>query len=83
MDAENPEITGEGSEGDQPEITKEDGDVIRCPSCGSRDVRGSLHLGIKDNVAAVFSLAPVRCRACARRFYRNRRLVDLLRARGS
>ncbi|HYW42272.1 MAG TPA: hypothetical protein VE959_05415 [Bryobacteraceae bacterium] len=44
-------------------------DVIRCPNCGTRDVRHSHSRGVLDAIYAAFHRHPMRCRQCQKRFY--------------
>ncbi len=45
--------------------------VIRCPSCGARDVRHSMSRGLLDAFNGAFGRSPMRCRQCQKRFYRR------------
>ncbi len=45
---------------------------VRCPRCGSADVRPSYSTRFRDALAGMFALAPYRCRACRARFYRRK-----------
>jgi DNA-directed RNA polymerase subunit RPC12/RpoP len=42
---------------------------LRCPRCGSSDVRPSKREGLIDAIWASFDRSPVRCRSCRHRFY--------------
>lgn len=44
---------------------------LRCPSCGSFDVRRSYPGGVWDLVPRFFDRSPLRCRRCNCRFYRK------------
>ena len=50
-------------------MEKESENVIRCPSCGARDVRPSMPRGVWDAIVTAFGRFPMRCRQCQRRFY--------------
>ena len=41
----------------------------RCPSCGGKDTRRSLHGGMLDAFMQMFRKRAFRCRSCRRRFY--------------
>ncbi len=47
-------------------------EVVRCPSCGARDVRHSMSHGVLDAIIGAFGREPMRCRQCQRRFYKRR-----------
>lgn len=44
---------------------------VRCPRCGTQDVRKSLTKSLLDRITGMFALVPVRCRQCRHRFYRR------------
>jgi DNA-directed RNA polymerase subunit RPC12/RpoP len=54
----------------------EDSYVIRCPSCGARDIRPSLAHGAWDAIMKAFGRLPMRCRQCQRRFHPRARGKD-------
>jgi transposase-like protein len=43
---------------------------LRCPNCGTRDVRHSHGRSWQDAWHRWFSFSPFRCRSCRARFYR-------------
>jgi DNA-directed RNA polymerase subunit RPC12/RpoP len=51
---------------------------LRCPACGSRDIRRSFPKPFLDALMSVFKLQPLRCRSCRHRFYRWVRPEDRL-----
>jgi len=50
-------------------VPRAGGSKVRCPSCGSSDIRHSQRGGILDNIMTMFRRSPYRCRQCRRRFY--------------
>jgi len=42
---------------------------LRCPKCGSGDVRESYTRTLRDALLEIFGLVAHRCRACRSRFY--------------
>ncbi len=56
-------------------------DIVRCPSCGSRDVRKSQMEKLLDNLMKSVRLDPFRCRCCQKRFYTRLQRVDELNPR--
>jgi hypothetical protein len=52
-------------------LVTNDSNVIRCPSCGGRDVRPSLSRGVLDAIIGAFGRTPMRCRQCQRRFHKR------------
>jgi hypothetical protein len=44
--------------------------ILRCPKCGSGDVRRTERLGLIAWVFQMFGRAPFLCRSCHRRFFR-------------
>jgi DNA-directed RNA polymerase subunit RPC12/RpoP len=42
---------------------------IRCPKCGSANVRLSTELKIADLLLSIFLVRPIRCRDCRIRFF--------------
>lgn len=47
--------------------------VVRCPRCGSTDVRRSYPEGIRDAIMNTLQYTPIRCRSCRCRFFRRLR----------
>ena len=45
--------------------------IIRCPQCGSADVRRSYPQGIRDGIMNMLQQTPLRCRSCRCRFFRH------------
>jgi len=43
---------------------------MRCPFCGSADIRRSQMRGFIDGLWSIISRVPYRCRACNGRFHR-------------
>jgi len=50
-------------------LTTDTDEIIRCPSCGARDVRPSKVHGLIDTLFGALSRSPMRCRQCHKRFY--------------
>ena len=50
-------------------VIPEPDNILRCPSCGARDVRPSHTKGVLDRILEGFRKKPYRCRACGRRFH--------------
>ncbi|MBZ5584005.1 MAG: hypothetical protein LAQ30_17690 [Acidobacteriia bacterium] len=50
---------------------KDSVEIVRCPNCGSRDVRPSYPAGPRDALMMALGFTPLRCRSCQRRFYRR------------
>jgi len=44
-------------------------ETLRCPNCGSRDVRVSHSRRALDAILRIFHRVPIRCRQCQNRFY--------------
>lgn len=44
---------------------------IRCPGCGSKDVRCSRRDGLLSSILARLMLHPFRCRSCRKRFFQS------------
>ena len=45
--------------------------ALRCPKCGSNDIRRSKSDGFFAVIQRVFGRWPFRCRSCRSRFYRT------------
>ncbi len=50
---------------------KDSVEIVRCPRCGSRDVRPSYPAGPRDALLMALGFTPLRCRSCQRRFFRR------------
>jgi DNA-directed RNA polymerase subunit RPC12/RpoP len=65
--------------GDDQTLNGNDATVVRCPECGSKDVRRSLRGSLTDDLLSLLSLRAFRCRACHSRFHRRAKLYDVSR----
>jgi hypothetical protein len=54
----------------ESEVRLNSDEKLRCPSCGSVDVRHSQRRGLLDSLMSTLRKTPFRCRFCQRRFYR-------------
>ena len=52
-------------------MDSEDQESLRCPLCGSKDIRQSFPKPLIDSVMALLRFHPHRCRSCRHRFYRR------------
>jgi len=57
-------------EREKPELSDEISAGGYCPSCTSTNIRRSNRQGFLDQALRLFFVAPYRCRACRRKFYR-------------
>jgi DNA-directed RNA polymerase subunit RPC12/RpoP len=58
-------------------------DNVRCPKCGSADVRRLRDNGILPTLFRILGQRPFRCRACRSRFYHSPRPTLKARSKGA